>query len=76
VIEVTIVVCGWCRSPRPLEVKGIDYIPPGAHNALVQVSHGICIPCSTKFEATISKGGTTSDDTSVRNNATEGSKGS
>jgi len=69
-LTVTIVMCGWCRSPRPLEVQGIDDLPPGAHPAKVSISHGICIPCGTKFSDMIEKGGATPDGTSVRDNAT------
>jgi hypothetical protein len=70
VLTVTIVLCSWCHSPRPIRVDGAEKIPPGLHAAQVQVSHGICSICEIKVDAEMKKGGTTSDVTSVRDNAT------
>lgn len=69
-LTVTIVLCGWCKSVKPLEVQGAENIPPGVHNASLQVSHGICIPCGTRFSEGISKGGVTHSDTSKDDTAT------
>lgn len=73
-LNVIVVMCGWCRSPRPLEIQGIDDLPPGAHMGKISLSHGICIPCGTKFSDMIEKGGATPNVTPVRDNATEGKK--
>ncbi len=76
---VTIVLCPWCTSLRPIEVQGIDRakIPPGAHEVLMQLSDGICDPCGVKFNQQMieSKAGVTHNDTVNGQSKSEGSKG-
>jgi hypothetical protein len=62
-IEVTIVFCSWCNSERPIRVTGADGIPPGKHLAHVQISHGMCDPCGTKFSDGIGSKGVTQSGT-------------
>lgn len=73
-LTITIVMCSWCGSPRPIDVHGIDRIPPGLHDAKVQISHGMCVPCDAAISGE-TKGGTTHSGTSARDNATEEKKG-
>ena len=48
-ITVTIVLCSWCTSARPIRVDGAEKIPPGLHDAKLQISHGMCTTCEVKF---------------------------
>jgi hypothetical protein len=68
---VTIELCSWCFG-RPVSMTGAERIPPGLHDAKLQISHGMCIPCSTKFSQGIgAKGGATQNGTTERDNTTE-----
>lgn len=70
---VTIEVCSWCNSPRPIGVSGAEKLPPGRHDVKMQLSHGMCVPCGTKFSDGIKKGGVTQDDTLKKHNTAGGS---
>jgi len=65
------VLCHWCKSPRPIDVQGAEALAPGLHKVIVEVIGGTCIPCGTKFSDGISKGGVTESDTSARKNQEE-----
>jgi hypothetical protein len=71
---VTIVLCSWCTSIRPIEVHGVDTktLPPGRHDVKMQLSHGMCVPCGTKFSEGIGKGGVTQGDTPNGHTSAEG----
>lgn len=75
-LTVTIHMCAWCYSARPIRVDGVERIPPGLHDAKVQVSHGMCTTCEVKFVESMQKGGATHSGTSEGDNATEEKKGS
>ena len=70
-LVVTIVLCGWCHSARPIRVDGAEGVPPGLHNAKLQISHSMCTTCEVKWRNDERKGGVTHSDTPVRDNATE-----
>ena len=67
-ITVTIEFCKWCNSPRPIKCTGAENIPPGEHVAKLQISHGICIPCGTKFSDRIGSPDVTPNVTSRSDN--------
>jgi hypothetical protein len=72
---VTIVLCGWCKSVKPLEVHGAENLPPGLHTAHMQLSHGVCIPCDTKIRleaGILPEGGETQGVTSANDNLNRG----
>jgi hypothetical protein len=52
-LTVTIVLCSWCVSARPVRVDGAEKIPPGLHDAKLQISHGMCSTCEVKFMESI-----------------------
>lgn len=71
-LTVTIVMCPWCNSPRPVEVRGLEGLAVGGvYEATLHVNRGICSLCGVKFENLLSKGGATQSGTSAKNNATE-----
>ena len=74
---VTITLCAWCESARPIRVDGAEKIPPGLHEAKLQISHGMCSICEVKFVEEMNKPKSMSQaDTVNRNNVTGGTVGS
>lgn len=70
-LVITIEICKWCNSPRPIGVTGAEKLLPGKHDVKMQLSHGMCVPCGTKFSEGIGKGGVTQNDTVKEQNAVE-----
>ena len=74
-LTVTIIVCSWCDSPRPIRVDGVEKIKPGLHPAYVQLSHGMCATCEVKFSEEMQKGGVSQPDTDKPYRSDEEKKG-
>lgn len=62
-ILVTIEFCKWCNSPRPTKCVGAEDLPIGTHTVQLQISHGMCDPCGTKFSEGIGSKGVTQSGT-------------
>ena len=70
-LVVTITVCAWCDSPRPIRVDGLEQVPPGLHEARIQISHGICTTCEVRYVRDMQRGSVTQHDTRRTDNAVE-----
>ena len=70
-LTVTITLCAWCRSARPIRVDGVEKIPPGLHDAKVQISHGMCTTCEVKWIEEMNKSDVSHKNESVVKNPGE-----
>lgn len=68
-ILVTIEFCKWCNSPRPTKCVGAENLPPGTHAVQLQISHGMCDPCGTRFSDGMGSKNVTQSGTVKKDNA-------